>query len=276
MKSIVNKIKSNIRAIIQIVVLVIIGVFPEKIDICNLVKDEPVLKASQNITDYILYFIWKQGNIAIGIFLAIVVLMTMRKFNEKVVFNNGDEYKDYPYIWYWICAKVLSYSECNLILAPIYMQFKLVLRDTFKKYRCGSYPKKENDPIEKRKINFSTISDEVNLMISDTYELNENQIPILKIGKPTIIISRNNSDDHNRYDSISLVQAVVNEVRGLPSEVKRVNVYATTNPLNTMNIVSDAFKLGERGNIDSIVVFQQSKNGNPRMFENKGKKVFQK
>lgn len=273
MKSVVKKIKANVRPIIQIIVLIIIGVFPERMNICNLVNEEPVLKASQNISDYILFFVWKQGNIAIGILLAVIVLMAMRKFNEKAVFNNGDEYKNYPYIWYWICAKVLSYSECNLVLVPIYMQFKLVIRDTFKKYKCGSYPKKENDEIEKRKINFYTIADEVNLMISDTYELNENQIPILKIGKPTIIISRNNSNDHNRYDSLSLVQAVVNEVRGLPSEVKTVNVYATTNPLNTMNIVSEAFKLGERGNIDSIVVFQQSKNGNPRMFEDKGKKV---
>lgn len=93
---------------------------------------------------------------------------------------------------------------------------------------------------------------------------------------PTILISRDNSVDHNRYDSPKLVQTVVNEVRNLPSNIKKVNVYATTNPQNTMNIASNAFKLGERGNLDEVTVFQQRRTGNPRKFEKKGKVVYRR
>ena len=69
------------------------------------------------------------------------------------------------------------------------------------------------------------------------------------------------------------VQEDVNEVRQLPANIKKVNVFATTNPQNTMNIINNAFKLGERGNLDEVIVFQQTKNGNPRRFKKKGKRV---
>lgn len=79
--------------------------------------------------------------------------------------------------------------------------------------------------------------------------------------------------DHNRYNSPELVQKVVNEVRNLPPSIKKVNVYATTNPQNTMKIAQDAFKLGERGNLDLITVFQQKRTGS-RAFEKSGKIVY--
>ena len=43
-----------------------------------------------------------------------------------------------------------------------------------------------------------------------------------------------------------------------------------------MNIANNAFKLGERGNLDEVIVFQQNKNGNPSRFEKKGKRVYRK
>ena len=43
-----------------------------------------------------------------------------------------------------------------------------------------------------------------------------------------------------------------------------------------MKIVSDAFKLGNRGNVDKVVVFQQSQTGSPRIFGERGKIVFRK
>ena len=68
----------------------------------------------------------------------------------------------------------------------------------------------------------------------------------------------------------------MNEVRNLPSNIKKANVFATTNPQNTMNIASSAFKLGERGNLDKVIVFQQKQTGNPRRFEKKGKVVYKR
>ena len=158
---------------------------------------------------------------------------------------------------------------------PIYMQFKLVLNDTFDKYNCGEFDKKENDTISVSKSNFSHETDEVNVMISDTYPLSLSQLPEIKKNIPTLLISRNNTNDVNRYDSPELVRYVVNEVRSLNNNIKKVNVYATTNPLNTKNIASSAFKLGGRDNFNEVRVFQQERDG-IRKFNNKGIVVYKR
>lgn len=275
MKSFCKKFIANVRPISQSVGLIIVLLLPSLLNVSNKVEKQPELTASQNLKDYIFYFVWNKGNIAIGIFLFVLTLFIMRKWNENYMFNKGDEYKNYPYFWYWICAKFFGYTECNLILVPIYLQFKLVIRDTFSKYYCGEFEKKDNDIVSVKKLNFSNSSDELNMIIADTYPLQETQIPRDKRLKPTIIISRDNVVDHNRYNSPELVQKVVNEVRNLPSSIKKVNIYATTNPYNTMKIAQDAFKLGERSNVDLITVFQQKRTGS-RKFEQAGKIVYKR
>lgn len=229
----------------------------------------------KKICDYIFYFAWKGGDWAIGVFFLIVVLFIIRKWNKTYMFNRGNYYKQYRYGWYRICSKILGYSECNLIQVPIYMQFKLVLNDTFDKYNCGEFDKKENDTISVSKSNFSHETDEVNVMISDTYPLSLSQLPEIKKNIPTLLISRNNTNDVNRYDSPELVRCVVNEVRSLNNNIKKVNVYATTNPLNTKNIASSAFKLGGRDNFNEVRVFQQERDG-IRKFNNKGIVVYKR
>ena len=67
----------------------------------------------------------------------------------------------------------------------------------------------------------------------------------------------------------------VNEVRSLNNNIKKVNVYATTNPLNTKNIASSAFKLGGRDNFNEVRVFQQERDG-IRKFNNKGIVVYKR
>lgn len=275
MKSFLKKIRANIVPISQIVLLAVILCMPSWLNVKDKLVTLPEMKVSQNVLDYILFWAWEKGNLAIGLVLLGISLFALRKINKKCTFNKGNEYKDYPYSWYWICSKILGYSECNLKLVPIYMQFKLILRDTFDKYICGEYPKKIDDKIETKRINLEQDVDEINIMIADTYELSEKQLPSLKVGKPTIVITRDNKNDYNRYDSPELVQSVVNTVRGLPEKICTINVYAATNPLNTKKIVQEAFKLGGRDIIKSIFVFQQSKDG-IRKFEDKGIRVYKR
>ena len=195
MKSIYERIKNNIRPILQLLLLVGVFFAPRIFKITELIKTPPKLEASQKICDYIFYFAWKGGDWAIGVFFLIVVLFIIRKWNKTYMFNRGNYYKQYRYGWYRICSKILGYSECNLIQVPIYMQFKLVLNDTFDKYNCGEFDKKENDTISVSKSNFSHETDEVNVMISDTYPLSLSQLPEIKKNIPTLLISRNNTND---------------------------------------------------------------------------------
>lgn len=276
MKFILKKIKSSGRPLLQIVILGIIFTLPSIIDGTGKIIPPQKLAASKSWVDYAFYIVWTWGNKALGVFLAISFLfLYVRKQNKSYMFNKGALYNDHTYIWYWICAKILGYSKCSLIRVPIYMQFKLIINDTFDEYYCGDYSTKTNDPITIQHINFGEPFVEVNLIIADTYPLYINQIPTLTQNKPTIIISRDNSQDNNRYNSPELVEGVVNEVRKLPVDTTNINIFATTNPLNTKKIVENAFKMGERSTINVISVFQQNVTSNSKLFELNGKKVYE-
>lgn len=277
MKKNYEKIKSNSRPLCQIGVLIFIILLFSNIDVISLLK-KPTFSASIDFKDYLLYYAFSKGSGVLGLLIGFFVLKKIRVSNKEFMFNQGNCYKDYPYWWYWFCSKILGYSNCSLVLVPIYMQFKLVMNDTFANYYCGEYTKKDNDNITVRKINYSNIQleDELNLIISDTYPLYENQLPDLTISKPIILISRDNSSDFNRYDSPNLVSKVVNETRKLPQNIKKINIFATTNPKNTMNIAKNAFKLGERGNLELITVFQQMSSDNYKRFEKKGIVIYKR
>ena len=61
-------------------------------------------------------------------------------------------------------------------------------------------------------------------------------------------------------------------MRHLPDSVT-VNIFATTNPVNTRYIAQNTFQLANRDNIECLYVYQQSSVGN-RNFESKGHKIY--
>ena len=58
MKSIYKKIMANIRPICQIIGLVVIFLLPSLMNISDKVEKQPELTASQDLKDYIFYYIW--------------------------------------------------------------------------------------------------------------------------------------------------------------------------------------------------------------------------
>jgi len=274
MRSLIGKIQESICSIIEICMLVSTLFLPKILNATGWIE---LCFKTENINfDNIVYYILLQkGNYFIGLVVFCLVLVEIRKFNKEKLFNTKNVYHDYPYIWYWFCAKILGYKKCNLKLVPIYMQFKLGLRDTFNKYDVGSdndYPTKDDEIIDVYKKNFDHISNEINLILADTYPLSEDQLPLNKKRLATIIIERDKGNV-SRYFSPNFIEKIVNEVRGLPDNVKAINVYATTNPKHTLKIACDVFKMAERGNIERLVVFQQEPNG-CRRFSKSGKIIF--
>lgn len=172
-------------------------------------------------------------------------------------------------------AKVLGIKKCNLILVPIYMQFKLVVENIFKDYPLdeADFPVIEDEPecIVKKKNMRADLS-EINLILEDTYVIESNQIPFRKKTLPTIKISRNIGNSHTRHFSPKFVNAVSEEIRKLP-QVYIVNIYATTNPMNTVRIIRSTFKMADRGNIQHVFVYQQKRSG-MRRFDGKGHKIY--
>ena len=70
----------------------------------------------------------------------------------------------------------------------------------------------------------------------------------------------------------ALIDAVNSTVRQ-KKRIHRLNVFATTNPMNSKQIASSIFAQGERGNIAHLYVFQQQSNGK-RVFSKRGRRIY--
>lgn len=274
MKKLCDRISDNTRQIVEIIVLIIVIIVPWIVNLQNIFK-EYLTNNPISPDNFLWQIAFKAGKPIAAFILFCAALKAVRKFNQGFVMNRKRVYHDYSYAWYWFCAKVLGIKSCNLVLVPIYMQFKLIIRATFAEYPLedNEYPVEENETdITISEQNHEKSNEEINLILEDTYVIEAQQIPKSKQAYRTIKISRNNGSDSSRHFSQKYINGIINCVRGLKEEVT-INVYATTNPLNTKHIAERAFGLGERGNIKHLYVFQQSKDGR-RLFEDKGIKVF--
>lgn len=272
----VKKIKANFRQLGEIIALVIVVLGVYILDISSLFKNYLMeYELKPELGNIILYYLLNFGNIGLSIVLFWGVLKFFREINKEFIMNNSNVYHDYPFFWYWFCARILGIKKCNLILVPIYMQFKLVIEDIF-----DEYPLDEDDfPVIKdeadsdvEEINMDMELSEMNLILEDTYVIESRQIPFSKKDLPTIKISRNINNNHTRHFSPKFIQKISEEIRKLP-QINRINIYATTNPMNTLRIIRTTFKMADRGNIDHIFVYQQ-KNKGIRVFCEKGYKIY--
>ena len=266
----VKKIKANFRQVGEIIALVIVAFGVYILDISSLFKNYLMeYELKPEIGNIILYYLLNIGNIGFLIVLLGGLLKIFREFNKDFIMNSSNVYHDYPFFWYWFCARILGIKKCNLILVPIYMQFKLVIEDIFNEYPLdeADFPviKDEVDSaVEKINTGMDMELSEMNLILEDTYVIELRQIPFSKKNLPTIKISRNINNDHTRHFSPKFIQKISEEIRKLP-QINRINIYATTNPMNTLRIIRTTFKMADRGNVDHIFVYQQ---------ENKGIRVF--
>ena len=274
MKKLCEKISSNGRQILEIVALIIVTSIPWVVDLQEIFK-EYLANHPISPDDFFWQVAFRMGKPVASVVLFFAVLIGIRKFNQGFVMNRKRVYHDYCYAWYWFCAKILGIKSCDLVLVPIHMQFKLVIRATFQEYPLDEtdYPVVEKESDSKvSETNQEESTREINLVLEDTYAIEVRQIPKSKQGYRTIKISRNSGADNSRHFSQKYIEAIIKCVRGLKGKVS-VNVFATTNPMNTKHIAKRAFGLGERGNVEHLYVFQQGKDGR-RRFEEKGRKVF--
>lgn len=273
-KKMMDFMRSNLRQIAELCVLIITFVVLLCLDMKELFRE--YLDKNYITPKNIIYYLSLEiGGVLPFIAFFSLLLWRIKKYNSDYVMNKIPLYHDYSYLWYCICAKVLGIKKCSLVLVPIFMQFRLITNSTFEEYPFDdSYPeiKGEPDCLISPLNKVSNCSNEVNVIIEDTYPISTIQIPITKKDLFSIKISRNDGHDKSRHYSRKLIEATINTVRDLPED-SIVNVFATTNPMNTFHIVKEAFNLGDRGNIKHLYVFQQSK-GDNRMFEEKGHKIF--
>lgn len=269
----IDKIKDNLAQLIETVIVATCIVLPLMVDVQGMFRD--YLKDNYLTPDNIFpYLVIKNGKYAIATGLFVIAYLNIRKHNKEASMNLRNVYHNYPYFWYCYCAKFLGIGNCDLVLVPIYMQFKLVIQSIFNNYPLNEndYPVMVDEPdIKVTKTNWSSNLHEINMILEDTYQIEIEQIPSEKNKLPTIKVSRNDGSV-GRHFSPKFIESVINETRGLSNGV-RVNVYATTNPLNTYNIAKRAFRNATRGNIAELYVYQQESTGD-RLFKDKGRKIY--
>ncbi|WP_253197637.1 hypothetical protein [Clostridium algidicarnis] len=273
MKRFIGKVIDNGRAILQILLLVLCVYFPKLVNLSEIIRTL-LGGQSPDFSTAKYYYLMQSGNWTIGILLVIIVLFKyIRKSNEDKILFSGNIYHDYRYLWFWFCSKILGYNSCNLILVPIAMQYKLVIRGTFENYPIPdeSFPKKDIDVIVKYDNNDIKNFNEVNLILEDTYPITKDQIPESKKNLRTIVIKHDRRNDVSRIYNIRFVREICKEVRALP-EKAIVNIYSTTNPKHNYEIAKQAFSLANRGNLKELYIHQQEK-GSTRKFS-KRKKIY--
>ncbi|MGE9915715.1 hypothetical protein [Megasphaera elsdenii] len=275
MKKGISFVKDNFFIIAEIIVFIMI------VYALSFVPDELVEKFSEptSFLDILPSMIVSCcGKIGIWLIASVIIFKSIRIFNARLMLNQGNRYHQSCYLWYWFCAHILGIEKCNLILVPIYLQFELVINDVFEEYPFDEkrFPTRSQEKIAVKKLvpEITGVNDsEVNLVLEDTYPINLEQIPEEKRSFFTIKISRNHPDNiGKRYYSPQFIEEIQTEVRKLTDSVT-VNVFATTNPVNTRYIAQNAFQLANRGNVRCLYVYQQSSVGN-RNFEPKGHRIY--
>lgn len=270
----INFVKDSIREILQIFLLVFFMVIPSIFDFEGIIK---ALLIGEHITleNIKYYYLMYAGNLVMGCLLAALVLFRfIRVSNKSTIFNSGNLYHDKPYMWYWFSSKILGYKKCNLVLVPIYIQYKLIINDTFEEYPFNEadFPtKKCHVDVRSELTRQAPPLNEINLIIQDTYPITDDQIPVEKKANNAILIMRDREYIGERIHCEELINIVVEEVRRLNDNIT-LNIFSTTNPKNTYEIVKKAICIGNRGNIGSVNVFQQDNKG-IRAFAPKSHKV---
>lgn len=269
-----NFILDSKREVFQIIIIIICFFLPYLVNLSEIIRtilgnDGPTIENAK------FYYLMTVGNYMMGLILSMYILIVhIRKINSSETLNRANRYHDKPYWWYLFCSVILGYNSCNLILVPLPMQYKLILRSTFKNYPLDLdlFPEYNYDVIvDKSESLYKQDLECVNLIISDTYPIVESQIPIQYKGAPYISLSRKAGNIGERLYLPKLVKQVVKEVRLLKDHSK-INIFSTTNPKNTYHIVMQAFLLANRGNIEEVYVFQQNNTG-IRSFKDKGVRV---
>lgn len=274
MKNLKLKIEENVLPIVDTILLVMVLVVPTKFD-CSTFFISNFLVSELDISNWSIYIIiLKLGNLGISLILLCLLYKTVINRNSEREFNFTNTYHNYPYFWYWYCSRILRFGKCNLINVPIHMQFRLIINRVFKEFPLddNNFPEAISDKPNVKVIVEASSCAEVNLILEDTYPIKFEQIPKDKQSIYTIKISRNDGFDFTRHYSKSYVEMIINVVRRFDNETV-INVFATTNPKNNLYIAKNVFEMANRGNIKSLIVFQQD-NKSVRKFNDKGYVIY--
>ncbi|HGA1340903.1 TPA: acyltransferase, partial [Streptococcus suis] len=198
--------------------------------------------------------------IVLYLLISISLLMIFRKNNAERTYNDGHSvYLHNCYKRLWIAANILGYRKLQLIGVSIPMQFELIINGVFSEFISESsvvqYDEFQGEiiveyPIENKKNKV------VNLLVCDTYDIPLEKLASDYLENTTVKISSQRKYSGNRYNNPQLVSTVREEVQKIVNTYNEVNLFMTTNPLNTQRIVGKSFLTLDRSGFDKVSVIQ--------------------
>ncbi len=207
-----------------------------------------------------------------------IIFIAIRNLNKNRVFLAGNIYGTNYYIFYKL-AKVLGFNKISLIRKPYYCMFKIIINDDFEELvNLDKENEKLSSDISIRvdESKFHNINNlrECNLIVSDTYKIQLEQLPIDKKDIDTIEIERIGHSGV-RISSQDLVNEVRKAVIKIVNTGANINLFLTTSTFNTYQIIRECFMQADRDKIE-LEVFQQDTSKRDKKFNHKGKKVLRR
>src|SRR5699024_6168407 len=191
-----------------------------------------------------------------GIIISILLLIYFRRINKSKFFNTGNNYGNYPLFIYYVALKVFAFGCVNLVRIPIYLQFHVVIKEVFECIEVDQNTEVVGEKIKLQSMNMNENSEELNLILEDTYEITKEQIPVSKQGDPTIIISNGNEFNGVRTFNQEFVDEVRKQTNSYSKKCNYINIFSTTNSKHNKIIIESSFKHAGRTGFKNLVVFQ--------------------
>lgn len=188
------------------------------------------------------------------IVITLVLLKFYRKRTSDNLFNNGDVYLDISHFHFYL-AKVLGYKKISLVRIPIALQYKIIIKDIFKKNIAETHERK----VKKVKVNIVNENfeeAEVNLILSDTYKVEYNQLPANKANLTMVSIDSKADKVGIRIYNPLFVEEIQHQMFRLSGKYKRINIFSHTNTHHNKEIIESCFKMGGRSQFQEVYVYQ--------------------
>ena len=194
----------------------------------------------------------------------VAIWIIIRKISEKRVFNDGKFIKlDWCFRQLWVANKIIGFKKITMLGVSLPLQFKIYSEGVFEEKIIENSDSVMESFAGNINVDISKVGqgDELNLLICDTYDILDRQIAEKYKSNPAVKIHPEGGFKANkRYDNAKLSAEVRKIVLQYCEVYSTVNLFLTTNPLNTKRIVDSSFSANDRTGFEAVFVVQMGDN----------------
>jgi len=201
------------------------------------------------------------SKLVIGLVLAYLVLTMIRNNNKERVLNNSNMYYDMNYTYYWIAAKILGYSKVTLMNVPIYLHYIICFRGDFQDIEYVN-TEEIDKPVNVKVINDTRQGNTINIIIKDTYNIEDRMLPKEVINAPMVIIDNYINTQNQRLYNKNIEKELKKQIDHYSRLYTDVNIFPTTNTQTSKSLIDYCFKTAGRTGFEKVYVYKQERNRN--------------